>query len=463
MSRRLLLVVAALAAFATNAAAQGRRQVPDRERCVIDIVNVDRQGVRTTPTPGQENMYLGGNVHVQCRGRNIHIYADSMASFGGSIWQFISQGNRVKYRDSTTALDTDFGTYVKDGERFEAQGNVEHRDLKTGSMIKGSRVDYLRPVKGLRDVLEVIGYNRPTVTYVVTDSAGRPQAPYVIIGNKVVTKGNEAIYAGGAVQIDREDLKGLADSLWLDSGKSQGGQLIGHASLQSVQENGFTLTGRTIDIGLTNKELSGVTAHDTARLVSKDVTLDADSIRVELVTRRAELTRAWGKTLRPRVVSADYQVTGDSLLILTPLQKLSKVQAFGKGWAGFTGDSSKPGARRDWIGGEIVTVSFVERDSAGVKKTAIQQLEAERDARSFYQMDPERGQTIGSINYTRAQKILVTMRVTRDSNTVSRVDATGAVDGAHLQPALRRRDSTAAKPDSTVRRPEAAPPRRGNR
>jgi hypothetical protein len=96
-----------------------------------------------------------------------------------------------------------------------------------------------------------------------------------------------------------------------------------------------------------------------------------------------------------------------------------------------------------------VIVTFIERDSAGVKKTAIQQLEAEKDARSYYQMDPERGRTRGSVNYTRAQRILVTMRVTRDSNTVSRVDAVGAVDGVHLQPALRRRDTAAARADTT--------------
>ena len=441
---------------AASAEAQARKKgTPASDRCRLQILNVQRQGVRTEPTPGVEHLFAGGNIHAQCVGRNIHIYSDSVAVYGGAVYQFISQGNRVKYRDSTTNLDADFGTYLKDGERFEAQGNVVHHDLKSGSTITGARIDYLRPVRGLRTDLEVVGYSRPTVSYVVKDSLGRAQAPYIIIGNTVRTVGNDVINAGGAVTIDRENLKGSGDSLWLDSGKKQAGQLIGKASLRSQQNagapnQGFTLTGRVIDIGLTARELSSVKARDSARLVSKDITLDADSIRIRLQQRQAEQTVAWGKTLRPKAVSADYQVLGDSLRIETPNQKLSKVIAFGNGWAGLSADTAA-GARRDWIAGEKVTVTFLERDSAGVKKMAIQQLEAEHQARSFYQVAPERGQTKGSMNYTRADRILVTMRVTRDSNTVQQIDAVGSVDGVHLQPAARRRDSTqAAKPRDTT-------------
>jgi hypothetical protein len=51
------------------------------------------------------------------------------------------------------------------------------------------------------------------------------------------------------------------------------------------------------------------------------------------------------------------------------------------------------------------------------------------------------------MNYTRADRILVTMRITPDSNTVQQVDATGSVEGVHLQPAAaRRRDTTAVRP-----------------
>ncbi len=457
----LLVVAGAMSVMSAQAQSRKKAAAPNNERCRIQLVSAERQGVQTTPTPGVQHFFVGGNVHVQCAGRNIHIYSDSMASFGGNIIQFISQGNRVKYRDSTTNLDADFGTYLKDGERFEAQGNVIHQDLKSGSTITGARIDYLRPVRGLRTDLEVVAYSRPTVAYVVKDSSGRVQSPYLIVGNTVRTLGSDVIYAGGAVTIDREALKGAADSLWLDSGKKQAGQLIGRASLRNYSDTtaptqGFTLTGQVIDIGMTERELSSVKAKDSAKLVSRDVNLDADSIQIRLKLRQAEQTMAWGKTVRPRAVSADYQVLGDSLLVESPNQKLSKLTAYGHGWAGLSGDTAA-GARRDWIGGDQVTVSFIERAGGGPNKLVVQRLEADRQARSFYQVAPERGQTKGSMNYTRADRILITMRVTQDSNTVQQVDAFGAVDGVHLQPAAVRRRDTAqirALPDTaSARRP----------
>lgn len=466
---RIAILVAVLASAAGTLAGQGGRrgaaQAPGR--CRLQLVNADRQGVRSEPTPGVVNYFLGGNVHARCEGQNVHIYSDSIASYGEAVHQFISQGNKVRYRDSTTELDTDFGQYFSDGERFEAQGNTIHRDLETGSTIVGQRIDYFRPVRGLRDELEVIAYNRPTVTYVVKDSAGTAQPPYVIIGNKVTMRGSTALYAGGAVTIDQQELKGSADSLWLDTGVKEGGQLLGGATLKGESGEGFTLTGRRIDIALSNRLLSGVTAHDSARLVATDVTLDGDSIGVALKARQVDQTRAWGTVVRPVAVSAEYKVEGDSLVIDTPGQRLSKVTAFGNGRASAVDDSAAA-SNRNWIAGQIVTVFFVDRESAGARKTTVTQLEARREARALYRLAPEPGQTLGSINYTRANRILVSMRLAGDSTTVDRVDADGAVDGIHLQPAIggRRQDSTRvvvpvplAVPGQPGRRPRDEPRR----
>ncbi len=431
----------------TKAVTKAKPRPDPQDRCLVELVKAERQGVKTTPTAGINNFYLGGNVHLQCRGRNIHMYADSVASYGGNVIQFISQGNRVRYRDSTTALDSDAGTYFKDGERFEAQGNAVHQDLKNGSTIKGTQINYYRPLKGVRPDLEVIAYNRPTVTYAVKDSTGKAQAPYIIIGNLVRAVGSDAIYAGGAVTIDREDIKGAADSLWLDTGKKQGGQLIGKASLRSQLNQGFLLTGGSIDIGLKQKELSSLKGRNPGRLVNSDVTLDGDSVQIELKYRQVDLTKSWGKKQRPTAVSSTYRILGDSLLIDSPNQRLAMVRAYGNAWAGTGKDSSS--TSRDWIAGEVVIARFIARDSAGVKKSTIRELEAEFQARSFYQMAPEKGQTKGSVNYTRANKILVTMRVTADSTNVDRIDAHGNVDGVHLQPAIAKRDTT-KRADSTA-------------
>lgn len=462
--RRLAILTGTLSVLAlASAVGQARPARPQQpDRCQLALVNADRRGAQTTPSPGITNFFAGGRVHGRCVGRNIHIYSDSMASYGGTVVQFLSQTDRVRYRDSTTNLDADIITYFKDNERVEAQGSVVHKDLKTGSSITGPRVDYFRPLKNVRPELEILAYNRPTIKYVVLDSLGKPTDPYTIVGNRVRTVGSNMVFAGGNVTVDREDLHGSADSIWIDSGRLERGEMLKNASLKSVKDDGFTLDGVNIDLGLATKDLSSLKAKLKAKLVSKDVTLDADSILIGLVARQVEQTRAWGKTTRPVAVSSDYRITGDSLVIDTPGQKLTSVRAYGSGWAGLVPDSTAPnaGLRRDWIAGEKVVVSFVERDSAGTKKTSIKQLEAEQSARSFYQMAAERGQARGSINYNRADRIIVMMKLTADSTSVDRVESFGSVDGVHLQP-LVRRDSTSragsTRRDTTVTR--SGPPR----
>jgi hypothetical protein len=70
---------------------------------------------------------------------------------------------------------------------------------------------------------------------------------------------------------------------------------------------------------------------------------------------------------------------------------------------------------------------------------------------------PQRAGGIPSYNYTRADRIVVTMRITADSNAVERVTADGKVDGVHLQPAVARADSV--RRDTTGTRPVPEGPR----
>ncbi len=446
-------------AMCSSAQGQARPpRAPQPDRCVLQLVNAERRGAQTTPAPGVTNFFAGGNVHGRCVGRNIHIYSDSMASYGGTVVQFLSQTKRVRYRDSTTNLDADIITYFKDNERVEAQGDVFHKDVKTGASITGPRVDYFRPLKGTRPEFELMAYNRPTIKYVVLDSLGKSSEPYSIVGNQVRTSGSSLVYAGGNVTIDRNDLHGAADSIWIDSGKAQKGEMLRNARLKSAEDSGFTLSGVTIDLGLTKNELSALKAKLKAKLISKDVALDADSILLDLAARQVQVTRAWGKDVRPVAVSNDYRIVGDSLVIETPGQQLTSVRAYGSGWAGLVVDSNDQATsrRRDWIAGEKVIATFVERDSAGTKKTSIKQLEAEQRARSFYQMAANRGEAHGSINYTRADRIIVIMKLTTDSTNVDRVESFGSVDGVHLQPAVRRDTTSRATPerDGVARRSE---------
>src|SRR3954471_23211155 len=66
------------------------------DRCVFQIDNVERQGSVIETAKGT-NYFAGGNVRLSCRGSQITMQSDSVASYGGNTVQFI--GN-VKYRDS---------------------------------------------------------------------------------------------------------------------------------------------------------------------------------------------------------------------------------------------------------------------------------------------------------------------------------------------------------------------------
>jgi len=193
------------------------------ERCVFQIDNVDRQG-STNETSGGTNYFAGGNVRLSCRGQQLTMQSDSVAAYGGNVVQFI--GN-VKYRDSTLTMDADHGTYYRNGEKWEARGRVTTRNLKTGSTLTGSALDYFRVVKGVRDTLEMFSTGRPRIQYATTSSGAKPAEPYIIVADRVRLKGSDQLWAGGKVTIDRSDFAARGDSLRLDTGKGNDGTLIG--------------------------------------------------------------------------------------------------------------------------------------------------------------------------------------------------------------------------------------------
>ena len=151
----------------------------ESKRCRFRVQFVGDSG-HQVQAGGVTNYYAGGGVIITCDGTSVRMESDSVAAYGGRIVQFIG---KVHYVDSTVTLTADNGTYYKDGERWEARGNVVTTNLKTGSTLKGPSLDYYRAVKGVRDTVEVYATIRPTINYVTKDSAGNPQEPYVIVGD----------------------------------------------------------------------------------------------------------------------------------------------------------------------------------------------------------------------------------------------------------------------------------------
>lgn len=469
-ARRIDWLLAALAVtVAATAEAQGApKKQPDAERkkCTFQVDNVDREVMRTEPAPGTINYFAGGNVRLSCVGTQVRISSDSLAAYAGTVVQFI--GN-VKYQDSSMVMTTDFGTYYKDDERWESQGNVVATNKKTGTVLKGPFLNYWRAVEGMRDTSEVEATGRPTVTYFPDDTvAGREKAePYTIVGDVLRFRGSNRIWGWGHVTVNRSDLATRSDSLDLDTGPRGLGILSGgYPEMRGLGPDSFTINGRRIDLELDHRELNYVTAKGDGKVVRETLELVGDTIRMRVSDKKLEQTVAWGRNLRPKAVSPDYEIIADSLAFDTPEQKLTEARLFGNAWISGRPDTTTVLAEpdsladstaapdstaahpdtaaggtglildRDWIAGDTVVANFAQRDSAGTARTALTRLFAQGQARSFYRVKSENPRGRPSLSYSRGRRITITMK-TGDRTGVERVDIGGKVDGVQLEPQLR--------------------------
>ncbi len=434
--RRALPVLAALVALGGRLPAQQPAPAVGNDRCRLQIENVDRQG-NTVPGPVGTWYYAGGNVRLRCRDQDVRMRSDSLAYFSGGAGlpataEFLG---KVVYRDSTMEVRADRATYFQAGERWEARGHVTTRNLKNGSTLAGPSLDYLREAKGTRDTAEMYAVGRPTIRYVTKDDAGKPQEPYVIVGDRVRMRGEDDVWAGGTVTIDRSDFAARGDSLRLFTGKAGYGALVGGKPvLRGLGKDSFDLAGARIDFTLEDREIRSVLAKGEGHAVQKDLDLVADTILLDAVQKKLERVRAWGTGVRPYAVGPSYALRGDSVDIRTPAQRLDEVRAYRTAWLG-TGKDTTTG-ERDWLAGDTVTAHFVERDSAGTKVSRLVLVEASGAARAYYRSQGEKKDGPPALTYARADHVVVRFHDTEQGG-VRRVELAGAVDGIQLEPGAK--------------------------
>lgn len=436
--RSAFLLAVGLGCVAQVGAQQTPRPTPARRTCVFAVDYVGNQGSQQV-IGADTNYYAGGGVRLSCAGTTIKMSSDSLISMGRTgIVYFIG---KVKYRDSLITMDADRGTYYRQGERWEARGNVVTENLQNGSTLTGPYLDYYRALPGVRDTAEIYAIQRPTIKSVTTDSSGKRGEPYVIIGDRVRIKGNDRTWAGGKVMIDRSDFAARGDSLYLDSGAGEFGVLVGKPEMHGLGKDSFNLTGKRIELTLDKREVTYVKALGNGHAVSSQVDLIADTIGLDMDQRVLIQTLAWGDSIRPRALATDYEIRGDSVAFDTPRQLLTEVRSFHSAWVGGKVDTLTK--ERDWMAGDTVVASFTQWDSAGAQKTRLDNLKANGTARSFYRVaEAKVPGGLPSINYSRGDRIAIQMKPAGQKG-VDRVDIHGQVDGVYLEP------MPVAAPDST--------------
>lgn len=449
MFRPAHLGVAAGMMCLAGAAGGASAQAPDAQPCRVQIVSVGDTG-RRVEAGGQTSYYAGGGVRLRCLGQNVTMQSDSVVAYASGDVDFIG---RMRYRDSTMSVDADRVTYRKTGERWEARGNVLSRSATSGSTIRGPSVDYLRRASGVRDTFEVFAAGRPHVDYFARDSAGERREPYVIVADRLHALGEDRLWGGGRVTIDRSDIAARADSIRFDTGAGNDGTLIGHPSFRGLGADSFTVTGTRIDFALAGRQVRSVRAGDHAHAIKGEWDLVADTIVIGVAEHKVERMFAWGRTARPKAVGKRYEVRGDSLAFDTPKQVLSEARAFGSAWVGGAVDSAT--GNRDWMQADTIVATFAQRDSAGAHRTALDVVRARHDARSFHEAKSDRPGRAPSLSYVRGDAITLTMK-RQGEEGVERVDVQGRADGVQLEPETASRSPAGRVPAG--RTPAAAPP-----
>jgi len=417
--------------------------------CRIVIDSVGRQAQQVEVRAGETNVFAGGGVLAHCEGTGSTLAADSVAWFAGlRRFDMIGQKNPVHIRDTAITLDAVTAAYFLRQERLEAHKNVVAVNRNSGSVLRGPNLTYYRAVKGVRDTLETYASGRPTIDYRAAADSGEP---YVIVADRVRFKGNDRMWGGGAVTIDRSDFAARGDSMQLDQGTGFG-VLLGKPRVEGKGTEAYALTGTRIELGLQGRDLRLVKALGNGVATSADWRLTADTIHLHLDRKKLQQAFAWGPkdSVHARAVSSVTTIRADSLALDAPDQVLTEVRAFGHALSTLKRDSTaKRDSTPDWITGDSLTARWTpEADPAGAgqPKSRLHHVVSRGSARVLTHQYNQRD-SLPSLNYSRGDMIDILLT----GDKVDRVTVTGRADGVQLEPLPPAPPDTTKKPKTPAR------------
>ena len=420
-----------------------------RERCSL-VERASTQLTRVATPGGQGNVFVGGGVDVRCPSKEVTLTSDSLESYGddGRLLLF---GN-VRYSEPRLSLTSNFLTYDQRDERVFAHGNVNAK-LPNGSTMRGPAAEYFRAVPGVRTVPRLNATSRPTITIASRDTTRRDTVPTVVVANNVLMLGDSLVYAGGQVEVTREDVIARGDSMALDS-QSEQTVLMRGPSIEGRRDRPYTLRGQRIELLGRDKQLRSVISMGFANATSEDMVLRSDTIHLMIQNDLLQRAVAWGPS-RARAASAQQNIIADSIEVLLPNQRVREMRAIRGAAAEGRPDTIRFRAdTTDWMRGDTVVARFdttVARDSAS--KARLRELVARGNARSYYHLAAaDTAVRRPAINYVTGREITVFL----ESQRVARVTVLDRASGVYLEPkpvALRAPADTARAPAPPRPRP----------
>lgn len=445
-----MMAALALAALVQQPAAPPPADTAGGRPCTIQVDSIGGNYREVAVGAHEKNYFAGGGVLAHCQGTGSMLSADSVAYFQGiGRFDMIGQRHLVHIRDTSLTLDAKSAVYYLRQERLEAHSQVVAVNRVTGSVLRGPNLIYYRAVRGVRDTIEMYASGRPTIDYRASADSGEP---YVIVADRVRLKGNDRMWGGGRVTIDRSDFAARGDSMQLDQ-LSGFGVLVGKPRVEGKGGRSYTLTGSRIELGLQGREVKLVKALGDGVATGSDWRLTADTIHLRLDRRKLQQAFAWGArdSTRAKAVSTLQTIRADSLALDLPDEVLTEARAFGHAFSTSKRDSSAM-ADVNWIAGDTLVARWAQSpDSAGRPKNLLHRLIATgAPARAFTHLYNERDSTAGpSLTYSRGAVIDIALKGDKvDRVTVARGEGIPA-DGVQLEPrppAPPAADTTAKKP-----------------
>ena len=429
--------------------------------CKMIIDSVGRQAQQVEVRRGETNVFAGGGVLAHCEGTSSTLASDSVAWFAGvKRFDMLGQKNPVHIRDTAMTLDATTAAYFMGQERLDAHKNVIAVNRKTGSVLRGPNLTYYRAVRGVRDTLEMYASGRPTIDYRATADSGGGE-PYIIMADRVRFKGNDRMWGGGQVTIDRSDFAARGDSMQLDQ-TSGFAVLVGKPRVQGKGPRPYALTGTRIELGLQGQEIRLVKALGDGVATGADWRLTADTIHLHLDRKKLQQAFAWGPkdSVRARALSTLNAIKADSLALDLPDEVLTEARAFGHAYSTSKKESPQraPTAKRDstaapevdWFAGDSLTARWKQvPDSAGTPRSKLYRLIARGSARSFTYLESAHDSTGPSLNYSRGQVIDCVLK----GDKVDRCTVTGGANGVQLDPRPPAPPDTTKKMDTAKKKP----------
>ena len=341
-----------------------------------------------------------------------------------------------------------------------------------------------------------------------------PPVPYEISAERLRFDGRRYFRAGGQVEIVRDSLQAFGDSLDYDQ---EGGVMVVLGGARFAGQS-YTLTGTTISVTPSGSLSEEIVARQNAYLTGEQVDMRAPAIRLfiaggsvdrlvalaevpplpggdeeEIDTRglspgdaerarrlagdtsQEDETQAAPDSLpRPVVVAQDFRLTGDSIEVKSPRQRLEQVVAVGDARAESADeDSLRTGglpdvARRDWMVGDTIIARFgpsQPSDSTAPPDPAppaaaprLETLTAIGGARSFYRMFASDTTGVGAearpaLHLVDGGEITIHL----DGREVVNMEVAGQTAGWHLEPlAPDSALADSAVVDSAGPRPDSA-------